>query len=184
MFDKLKDSRPAQLVLAAGFGFCFGFLLQKGWVTHYAVIMNQLLLKDFTVLKVMLTAIGIGMVGVHAMSDVGWIELSPKSGSWARDVLGGLVFGVGFALLGYCPGTGVGAAAQGNMDALVGGCTGILLGSGAFGAVYPWMKNHVLGVGDFGDVTLPRLLKINHWVVITGAVLVIVGLLALFESID
>lgn len=184
MFESLKNSRSKQLVLAAVFGFCFGFLLQKGWVTHYAVIMNQLLLRDFTVLKVMLTAVGVGMVGVHLMADLGWVKLSPKPGSWARDIVGGLIFGIGFALLGYCPGTGVGAAGQGNLDALVGGGLGMLMGAGVFAVVYPRMKRHILGKGDFGDVTVPDLLKVNHWLVIGPAVVLIVALLLWFESLN
>ena len=184
MFENLKQSRGAQFFLALLFGFCFGFLLQKGWVTHYAVIMNQLLLKDFTVLKVMLTAVAVGTVGVHAMADAGWIELSPKAGSWMRNLLGGLIFGVGFALLGYCPGTGVGAAGQGNLDALFGGCVGMVLGSGVFALVYPWMRDRLFSIGDFGDATLPRMFKVNHWAIIVPLLAIIAGLLLLFEALE
>ena len=86
------------------FGIIFGFLLQKGGVTKYDVIINQLLLTDFTVLKIMLSAVVTGMIGLYFMQNRGWIKLRPKAGSLGKNAIGGLIFGVGFALLGYCPG--------------------------------------------------------------------------------
>ena len=148
------------------FGIVFGFLLQKGGVTKYDVIIGQLLLRDFTVIKVMLSAVVTGMVGIHLMKSLGWIQLNPKAGSWGKNAIGGLIFGLGFALLGYCPGTIAGAIGNGYLDALVGGLTGIILGSGLFAAVYPKLRNGILKTGDFGNLTLPGLLKVNDWTVI------------------
>jgi hypothetical protein len=148
------------------FGIVFGFLLQKGGVTKYDVIIGQLLLEDFTVIKIMLSAVVTGMIGIHLMKSLGWIELNPKSGSWGKNAIGGLIFGLGFALLGYCPGTIAGAIGNGYLDALVGGLTGILLGSGFFAAAYPKLREGILRKGDFGDLTLPQLLKVNDWIVI------------------
>ena len=102
-----------QLFLGLIFGVVFGFLLQKGGATRYEVILGQLLLTDFTVLKIMLTAVLVGMPGVYAMKEMGWVSLAPKSGSLGMNVIGGLIFGAGFALLGYCPGTIVGAIGSG-----------------------------------------------------------------------
>ncbi len=148
------------------FGIVFGFLLQKGGVTKYDVIMGQLLLEDFTVLKIMLSAVVTGMIGIHLMKSLGWIQLSPKSGSWGKNVIGGLIFGLGFAVLGYCPGTIAGAIGNGYLDALVGGLAGIVLGAGLFAAAYPRLRDGILKKGDYGDLTLPRLLKVNDWAVI------------------
>ena len=77
-----------QLPIGLAIGFAFGFLLQKGGVTHYGVVMGQLLLKDFTVLKVMMTAVAVGMIGIHAMKDLGWVDMHVKAGSWRRTVNG------------------------------------------------------------------------------------------------
>jgi len=96
-------------------------LLQKGGVTRYDVIIGQLLLTDFTVLKVMLSAVVTGMVGVYALKGAGLANLHPKPGSLGSTAVGGLIFGLGFGILGYCPGTVVGAVAQGSLDALFGG---------------------------------------------------------------
>ena len=165
--------RKSQLVQGLLFGIVFGFLLQKGGVTRYDVIIGQLLLEDFTVVKIMLSAVLTGMIGVHSMKSLGWVRLNPKPGSWSQNVIGGLVFGAGFALLGYCPGTIAGAIGNGFLDALAGGLTGILIGSALFAALYPRLMNGILRAGYYGDVTLPRLLKVGDWTVIVplGALL-------------
>ena len=110
------------------FGIIFGFLLQKGGVTKYDVIINQLLLTDFTVLKIMLSAVFTGMIGLYFMQNRGWIKLRPKAGSWGKNAIGGLIFGIGFALLGYCPGTIAGAIGNGYLDAITAGLIGIVIG--------------------------------------------------------
>ena len=164
------------LVWGLVIGIVFGFLLQKGGVTHYDVILGQLLLTDFTVVKVILTAVLIGMIGIYAMKNLGWVELHVKSGSWGMNAIGGLIFGVGFALLGYCPGTIAGAIGNGQLDALVGGLAGIWIGSGLFAALYPKLRSGILKKGDFGDMTLPKLFKVNDWVVVIPAA-ILIGLL-------
>ncbi|MDD3829073.1 MAG: YeeE/YedE thiosulfate transporter family protein [Anaerolineae bacterium] len=172
-----------KLPLAWGFlfGIVFGFLLQKGGVTKYDVILGQLLLTDFTVLKIMLSAVVTGMIGIHLMKRLGWIELAPKSGSWGKNAIGGLIFGLGFALLGYCPGTIAGAIGNGYLDAAVAGLAGILLGSWLFAVLYPRARDGILKRGGFGDLTLPQLLKVNDWVVIVPLGALIVFLLYVIE---
>ena len=164
------------------FGIIFGFLLQKGGVTKYDVILGQLLLEDFTVIKIMLSAVVTGMIGIHLMKSLGWIQLKPKSGSWGKNAIGGLIFGLGFAVIGYCPGTIAGAVGNGYLDALTGGLVGIIVGAGLFAALYPRLKGGILRKGDFGNLTLPRLLKVNDWVVIIPLSGLIVLLLFLIEQ--
>jgi hypothetical protein len=171
----------SQLVWGFVFGIVFGFLLQKGGVTKYDVILGQLLLEDFTVIKIMLSAVITGMIGIHLMKSLGWVQLNPKSGSWGKNAIGGLIFGLGFALLGYCPGTIAGAIGNGYLDALVGGLAGILLGSGLFAAAYPRLRGGILKKGDFGNLTLPRLLKVNDWIVIIPLSGLLILLLYLME---
>ena len=121
MLEKWHQNRPLQLTLGLLIGIGFGFLLQRGGVTRYEVIMGQLLLRDWTVAKVILTAVATWMIGVYAMRSAGLVRLSIKPGSLKATVPGGLVFVIGFGLLGYCPGTMAGAAGQGSLDALLGG---------------------------------------------------------------
>ena len=156
----------SSLVWGFLFGIIFGFLLQKGGVTKYDIIIGQLLLEDFTVIKIMLSAVVTGMIGIHLMKSLGWIQLKPKAGSWGKNAIGGLIFGVGFAVLGYCPGTIAAAVGNGYLDALTGGLIGIIVGAGLFAALYPKLRYGILKTGDFGDLTLSRLLKVNDWVVI------------------
>lgn len=165
---KPVDNKQKRTPLLWGliFGIIFGFLLQKGGVTKYDVIVGQLLLQDFTVLKVMLSAVITGMIGIYGMKTFGWVELHPKTGSVGMSLIGGLIFGVGFAILGYCPGTIAGAVGNGYLDALVGGVIGILLGAGLYASIYPRIKEGILKKGNFGNITFPELFKVNDWVVI------------------
>lgn len=176
-----QKSNGSQLLWGLAFGIIFGFLLQKGGATKYDVIIGQLLLTDFTVVKIMLSAVLTGMLGIHFMKGLGWVKLNPKSGSVGMNVIGGLIFGVGFALLGYCPGTLAGAIGNGCLDALTGGLAGILVGAGIFAAIYPRVSNGILMKGYFGDLTLPRLFKVNDWVVVIPVAAMIALILFLLE---
>jgi len=100
MFAHLHAQKGLQLILGLLMGVIFGFLLQKGGVTNYDVIIGQLLLTDFTVIKIMLTAVITGMLGVHALRSLGLAQLHPKPGSLGASVVGGLIFGAGFGMLG------------------------------------------------------------------------------------
>jgi uncharacterized protein len=182
MLQQIRSNKRAQLYVGLGIGLFFGFFLQRSGVTHYDTILNQLLLTDFTVVKVMLTAVVVGMLGVHVMRSLGWVQLHPKPGSVGKSIVGSLVFGVAFAILGYCPGTIVGGVAQGALDALIGGTLGILLGSWLFAIYYPKLQKPILLKGDFGKVTLPELLKVNAWVVVIPTAILIVILLFALES--
>lgn len=174
-------SKAIKLILGFIFGIIFGFLLQKGGVTKYDVIINQLLFVDFTVVKIMLSAVVTGMAGLFAMQGLGWIRLRPKSGSWGRNAIGGLIFGMGFALLGYCPGTIAGAMGNGYLDAIVAGLPGIIIGSWLFAAAYPLLKDGILKKGYFGDLTIPRMLKLNNITVVIPLAILIIALLYVME---
>jgi hypothetical protein len=166
MFKTFHARKSIQLGVGLLLGIPFGFLLQKAGVTRYDVIIGQLLLTNFMVVKVMLSAVVTGMIGVHLLRSFGLAALHPKPGSFGSSVIGGLIFGVGFALLGYCPGTIAGAVGQGSLDGLFGGMAGILLGAGLFAEAYPKLDRFVLRKGDFGELTLPQLFKVNPWVIV------------------
>ncbi len=176
MFKEIYTKRSVQLVLGLMMGICFGFLLQRSGVTHYDVIMGQLLLKDWTVIKVMMSAVITGMVGIYLLKIPGLVRLHKKTGSFGATVIGGLIFGIGFAILGYCPGTMAGAVAQGSLDALLGGVVGMLIGTGLYAAMYDRLERRILHVGEFGKRTIPEMLNVKPWPVI----IVMCGLLVLF----
>jgi len=181
MLKVLHAQKSVQLGIGFAAGILFGFLLQKGGVTRYDVIIGQLLLTDFTVVKIMLTAMVTGMIGVHFLRSLGLAELHPKPGSLGSTAVGGLIFGIGFAILGYCPGTVAGAVGQGSLDALFGGVLGILLGAGIFSELFPTLNETVLNKGHFGEITWPQLLKTNSWAIVLPVAGGIIGLLFLLE---
>lgn len=182
MLTTLHQQKKLQLLLGLVIGILFGILLQKGGVTYYDVILNQLLLTDFTVVKIMLSAVVTGMIGIYLMRQMGWVRLNPKPGSLGTSLIGGLIFGAGFATLGYCPGTIAGAIGNGFLDALVGGLVGILLGAALFAAVFPKLDQSILNWGNFGNITLPELLKVKPWLVIIPVVVLIILLLRWIEA--
>ncbi len=113
-------------------GFVFGFLLQKGNVANFNTIIKQLLLKDFTVAKTMLTAIVVGGILTYTSIEAGLITKPLVSLAPALNVIiGSLIFGVGMAILGYCPGTCIAAAGSGSRDALF-GVVGMFIGAICF----------------------------------------------------
>ncbi len=155
-----KKVSTKQLVLGASFGVLFGFLLQKGGVAKYHVLIGSLLLEDFTVVKVMLSAIIVGSIGIFSLHALGLVKLHIKPTRYAANISGGLLFGVGFALMGYCPGTGAAALGQGNWDALA-AIVGLMVGSYIFAEVSGGLENTVMKWGDKGKVMLPELVKVS-----------------------
>ena len=157
-------------------GMLFGFFLQKARVIRYDKQLGALRLIDMTIVKFMLSSILVSMVGVHTLLDLGLAQLSVKPTVLGGNIVGGLVFGLGWGLLGYCPGTAVGALGEGRWDGLW-GFLGMLVGAGLFAEVYPSLKKTVLTWGDFGKITIPQVLGLNHWVIIP---IFVMGALALF----
>jgi uncharacterized membrane protein YedE/YeeE len=175
MFDS-----PEKLLLGLVTGVAFGFLLQKGRVAKFPVIVGQFLLKDWTVVKVMATAVAVGAVGVYALVGAGAAELHVRPLLWGGVLLGGALFGLGIVLLGYCPGTTVAACGEGRRDAMV-GVLGMLAGAGVFVAVYPLLQPVIEGLGDAGKVTIPGATGTSPWVWVAAAVVAVGLLIAWFE---
>lgn len=155
-----KEFSAKQLVLGLVFGLIFGFLLQKGGVAKYHILLGVLLLEDFTVVKVMLTAIIVGCIGIFSLQALGLVKLHVKPTRYAANIIGGLIFGIGFALIGYCPGTGAAALGQGNWDAIA-GIAGLMLGSYLFAEASGWLDKTLLKVGDRGKLMLPEVVGVS-----------------------
>ena len=152
----------AAMGLAVVLGAVFGFLLHRGRVTYYNVIVNQFRLRDFTVMKVMLTAILVGGVGVLALHAAGWASYHIKPAEMLAVSAGAAIFGVGMVVYGYCPGTGVAAIATGSVHALV-GFVGMLAGGILYALSFPWVRDHVLPVRSLGKVRLPDVTALPDW---------------------
>lgn len=154
-----EPAHRQQLMLGLVFGVIFGFLLQKGGVAKYHILIGVLLLEDFTVIEVMLSAVIVGMLGIFAMHRVGMVELQIKPTRYGANIIGGLLFGVGFGLAGYCPGTSAAAFGQGNFDALA-AMIGLIAGSFVFAELSRWLSRTVESWGDRGELMLPEALHI------------------------
>ncbi len=161
-------------------GIAFGFILQKGRVLRYDKQLGALLFKDMTIIKFMLTSVLVGMVGVYLLVDLELAKLSLKTTVLGGNILGGLIFGLGWGLLGYCPGTSAGALGEGRWDAIW-GIFGMVAGAALYAEAFPLMQRTVLTWGNFGKISLPQLLGINHWLVI---VVFIGGALLLFRFLE
>ncbi|MCX7931873.1 MAG: YeeE/YedE family protein [Rhodovarius sp.] len=168
------------LVLAVVFGAIFGALLHRGRVLDYNVIVNQLRLRDFTVLKVMLTAIIVGGIGVFLLVDAGAARFALRDANLLAVSLGAAIFGVGMVLYGYCPGTGLAATATGSLHAGV-GVVGMLVGAVLYALSFDWVRTHILPVGALGKVTLMDVTGIPAAWIFAGLVVIAISLFAWAE---
>lgn len=161
-------------------GLIFGFLLQKSRVIRYDKQVGALRLMDMTIVKFMLSHIIVAMVGIYILRDLGQVELSIKTTILGPNIIGGLLFGLGWGLIGYCPGTAAGALGEGRIDALA-GILGMLVGASFFAHSYPMLQNSVYTWGNLGKITLADLLNVNHWIIGAGLVVIYFMLLAFIE---
>jgi len=138
-------------------------------------------LRDMTIVKFMLTTILVAMVGIYLLVDLGLVKLSVKPLILVGNVLGSLIFGIGWGIIGYCPATAMGALGEGRYDSAF-GLRRMILGAGLYAEAYPLMKETVLTWGDFGKITLPGVLGINHWIVIVILAAAFIALFRWFEK--
>lgn len=162
-------------------GVFFGFLLQKGRVVRFDKQVRALLLKDMTIVKFMLSAILIGMVGILLLSDAGIIKLIHKPMNLGAVLIGASLFGIGWAVMGFCPGTSVGALGEGRWHAAF-AIVGMLAGAALYAEMYPFFKSTVLVWKDFGKIGLPETLHISHWTIIPVFWVGVVVLFLWFEK--
>lgn len=171
----------AQHIYGLVTGVLFGFLLQKGQVLRYDRQLGALRLRDMTIVKFMLSTIIVAMVGIYLLADLGLVKLALKKTVLGANITGGLMFGLGWGLIGYCPATAVGAFGEGRYDSAF-GVLGMLAGAALYAEVYPLFKGNFLAWGKYGKITLASVAGINHWVVIAALVAVFVGLFFIFEK--
>ena len=130
-------------------GILFGALLQQGRVLRYEKQVGAMLFKDMTILKFMLSAIVVGMIGINLLVSMGVVSLGVKATSIGANLIGGLIFGAGWAVMGYCPGTSVGALGEGRWHAIF-AILGMLVGAAIYAEIYPALKGNILAWGKFG----------------------------------
>jgi hypothetical protein len=145
-----------QIVLALVIGAAFGATLDRIGATNPNWIIRMLTLRNLHLMKTILLAIGTGsilMFGGQMLGLVDVMHMSVKS-AYVGVFIGGLLLGGGWAASGYCPGTGVCAAASGRKDALF-FIAGGLLGAAAYMVTYDnWKAAGLLDGIAGGKVTL------------------------------
>jgi hypothetical protein len=176
----------ASLVVAALLGVGFGFFLERAGFGSARKLTAQFYLTDMSVFKVMFTAIVTAMVGVFALSAIGWLDFSKiylVPTYVLPQVVAGFVFGVGFIIGGYCPGTSVAGIATGRIDAglyALGMLSGIFLYAESFNAFFAsWAE-----ATPMGQVTLPALFGIPPAYLVLAVVLMALAGFAGAERIE
>ena len=154
--SSIEFSVAADLAIAAALGFGFGFALERAGFGSARKLTAVFYLHDMAVVKVMFTAIVTAMTGLFLLSAVGVLDLSElyvEPTALAAQAVGGMVFGVGFIVGGYCPGTSIAAVATGRKDGLA-FALGMLAGVLAYAELTPgiddWIKANTQG-----EMTLP-----------------------------
>ncbi len=148
-------------------GFLFGWALHKAGLTHYARIVNVYRFRDMTVMRFMLTALVVGAFAIQVGLDAGFAASAPvPPTSVLANLVGGVVFGVGMATAGYCPGTVVAEAGEGRLDAWIAGLSGLLVGAMVFGLLQPVVMPTLSRVGSYGRITFAGLTGASPWLVL------------------
>jgi hypothetical protein len=159
-------------------GIVFGFALEKSRVFEPGMIVGQMQLRNFIMLKVFLTAVAAGAVVLAVLNGFGFVKLQPKAALYAADLIGGLVLGAGIALAGACPGTTLAQVGAGYRDAwftLAGGLCGAVAFSYAQPALSP-----LLSAGD-SKLVFTDLLGIPFWTGALALAAIIVVVLVVLE---
>lgn len=169
----------AAVLIGLSMGVAFGFALEKSRVFEPGVIVGQMQLRNFIMLKVFLAAVATGLVVLAALNGLGLAQLHPKATIYAADLVGGLLLGAGIALAGACPGTVMAQIGAGYRDAwatLAGGLAGAL----TFSYLEPMLRPILLSGGP-GKLTYAGLLGLPFWAVALALAAALVGLLVMLE---
>ena len=163
-----------KLLLGLAIGTAIGAVMQLGGASSYRKILGSLLLKDMTIIKLILMTIAVTTVGIYALDLVDMANMDIKPTYVLGIIIAGLIFGVGFAISGYCPGTCLLASAEGKTDAvftLVGG----LFGAALYAVVYPLLAP-LINVANFGKITLASVFNVSNgiWIAIPFSAILLV----------
>jgi uncharacterized protein len=164
-------------VLILALGFLFGATLQYAKLNRYNVISGMATLENFAVAKAIATAIGVGAVIIAIEIGLGLATYHIKPFLLGGIAIGGIIFGAGMAILGYCPGTLVISLGEGSVDALL-GIAGAIFG----GFVYTLLLPHIGSIlgPDLGSISLFTLIGQHH--IIFFIVDIILGLLFILTA--
>lgn len=160
-------------------GIVFGFALEKSRVFEPGVIVGQMQLRSFLMLKVFLAAVITGLIVLAVMNGMFGVKLSLKPLLYKADVIGGLILGAGTALAGACPGTTLAQIGAGYRDAVF-----VLLGGIAGALTYGYFDAPIVAFfAEKGEkISFDRLLGLPFWLVAIGLAVVLAVVLWGLES--
>jgi uncharacterized membrane protein YedE/YeeE len=169
-------SYDVSLLMALVIGIGFGFFLERGGLGSSRKLAAQFYLTDLTVFKVMFTAIVTSALGLFWLSwlgilDVSMVYINPTY--IFPQLIGGLIFGIGFVTGGLCPGTSCVSAATGRIDGIV-LLLGLFFGIFLFGETFS-LINEFLYSGSLGQITFPDLTSLPKGIIIFLLVLMAVA---------
>lgn len=169
-------------------GVLFGFVLENAGFGSPCKLTAQFRFRDWSVLKVMFTAIVVAATGLLLLQQTGLLNMDAvfvPSSLLVASAVGGVLIGVGFAVGGYCPGTSVVALFSGRLDALV-FVIGIVFGTILFAASYGPALEALMAAGEIesGD-SITDIWGVSPWIslaVMFGILLLIFKLGSWFEK--
>lgn len=148
------------LILGLITGVAFGYILYRAGVSRCGCIFDALNLLNLKAVKLMLTAVAVGSLIIYPLSAMGLVSVGGKNLYVLGILAGGGIFGLGFAIAGYCPGTALAALGAGRKDAwpmVLGG----LLGAFAYSLAYPLLEPVLIRPLNYGRHSLPQLFGVN-----------------------
>lgn len=153
------------ILIGLATGLVFGFALEKSRVFEPGIIVGQMQLKSFIMLKVFLAAVITGLIVLAVLNGVFGVKLSLKPLLWKADIIGGLILGVGITIAGACPGTSLAQVGAGYRDAL------FVVAGGIVGAIAYGYNDAAITAffAEKGDrLGFDRLLGLPFWLVALG----------------
>jgi hypothetical protein len=165
------------ILVSLALGMAFGSIIQRVQASSPDRVLSTLMLKDLTILKFMVLAVGVGAMGIGVLTALGLAHLKIKTLALLGVAIGGVIFGVGFAVGGYCPGTCLVGASEGRRDALF-SIAGGLLGALVYALVFPWSQQVLLSKLDLGEATISTATGLNPGLagILFGVVMIVVSL--------
>jgi len=168
------------IVVGIAMGIVFGFALEKSRVFEPGIIVGQMQLRNFIMLKVFLTAVATGAIVLAVLNGLDYVKLQPRPATYAADVVGGLLLGAGISLSGACPGTTLAQVGAGYRDALF-TLVGSLCGAVTFSYAEPAINKTFLGQSG-PELIFTDLISVPYWMGALALAAVIVVILYVLEG--
>lgn len=167
------------ILIGLAMGVVFGFALEKSRVFEPGMIVGQMQLRNFVMLKIFLSAVVTGLVILAVLYGFGIVKLHPKGTLFVADIAGGLLLGAGITLAGACPGTvaaQIGAGYKDSWFTLAGGILGALVFAYLEPALAPLLK-----LADAGKLTLDVVTGLPFWLLALGFAALLAAFLVWLE---